>query len=49
MLEVLSGEETLQNKYDGYADPVSWRPTTKFEKKGLDKEHVINEVWFERK
>ena len=49
MLEVLSGEETLQNKYDGYAEPVSWRPTTKFEKKGLDKEHVIHEVWFERK
>ena len=49
MLEVLSGEETLSNPYEGYAPPVAWRPTTKFEKKGLDKDYVINEVWFERK
>lgn len=48
MLEVLSGEPLLKNKYEGFADPQSWRPMTKFEKKGLDKDYKINEVMFER-
>lgn len=46
MLEVLSGEQGLSNRYDGFADPVSWRPGTKFEQKGLNKDHRIRELWF---
>ena len=49
MLEVLSGEPLLMNPYEGFCPPVSWRPMTKFEKKGLDKDYKINEVWFERR
>ena len=40
MLEVLSGEALLVNPYD---------PMTKFEKKGLDKDYRINELWFVRR
>lgn len=49
MLEVLSGEALLVNPYDGFCPPVSWRPMTKFEKKGLDKDYRINELWFVRR
>lgn len=49
MLEVLSGEALLENPYDGFCPPVAWRPMTKFEKKGLDKDYRINELWFVRR
>lgn len=49
MLEVLSGEALLVNPYDGFCPPVDWRPMTKFEKKGLDKDYRINELWFVRR
>ena len=49
MLEVLSGEALLVNPYDGFCPPVAWRPMTKFEKKGLDKDYRINELWFVRR
>jgi tRNA (guanine-N7-)-methyltransferase len=31
---------------EGYAQGISWRPPTKFEKKGLDKNHQIREIYF---
>ena len=37
---------TLQNAYETFAEPQSWRPLTKFEQKGIDKEHVIKELYF---
>jgi tRNA (guanine-N7-)-methyltransferase len=46
MLEVLSGEQGLSNRFDGFAEPVSWRPGTKFEQKGLNRDHRIRELWF---
>ncbi|MCF7934252.1 MAG: tRNA (guanosine(46)-N7)-methyltransferase TrmB [Spirochaetia bacterium] len=49
MLEVLGRAAELDNPYEGYADPVSWRPQTKFEQKGLNKEHVIRELWVVKK
>lgn len=49
MLEVLSAEPLLVNPYEGFAPPVEWRPETKFERKGLEKDYKINEVWFERR
>ncbi len=48
MLEVYSNEKMLENKYKEYASPISWRPRTKFEMKGLKKEHEIRELWFTR-
>ncbi len=49
MLEILSSSDELENPYDGFADPVSWRPRTKFEQKGLDKDYKISELWFVKK
>lgn len=49
MLSVLSSEPLLENKYEGFAPPMPWRPRTKFEQKGLDKDYKINEVYFIRK
>jgi tRNA (guanine-N7-)-methyltransferase len=49
MLDVLSGTEGLRNPYDGFAPPRPWRPTTKFEQKGLAQDNPINEVWFEKR
>ena len=45
MLEVFSQVEMLSNPYNGFAQPVSWRPETGFERKGLEKDYKINEVW----
>jgi len=42
----LSLTETLKNAYDGFAAAQEWRPETRFEKKGLDKNHVIRELYF---
>ncbi len=45
----LSSEETqLINPFGGFAPPVTWRPITKFEQKGMEKEHPINEIWLEK-
>lgn len=49
MLSVLKSCENLQNKYYGFADPIPWRPSTSFERKGLSKDYRINELWFEKK
>lgn len=46
--EQLSETPGLKSKYEKFAPSQSWRPTTKFEKKGLKKEHVINELIFEK-
>ena len=48
-LEELSLCPLLKNDYGGFAPAQSWRPETKFEKKGLDKNHVIKELFFKRK
>lgn len=45
MLEVFSQVEMLSNPYNGFAPTVSWRPETGFERKGLEKDYKINEVW----
>jgi len=48
ILEVFSGEESLKNKYGKWAEPQEWRSQTKFERKGLKKDHLIREVFFEK-
>ena len=45
-LSELSGTPGLINKYSGFAEPVSWRPKTEFERKGLEKKHEIKELYF---
>ena len=45
MLEVFSQVEMLSNPYNGFAPPLPWRPETGFERKGLEKDYKINEVW----
>lgn len=49
ILEVFSKEEMLENKYARWAEPQKWRTETKFERKGLKKNHLIREVFFIRK
>lgn len=48
-LEELNATENLHNKYDGYAEPQSWRFQTKFERKGLAASRPITELFFEKK
>jgi len=47
-LEELSACNILKNNYEGFAPPQSWRPRTRFEQKGLDKNHTIRELFFSR-
>ncbi|MGL1894666.1 MAG: tRNA (guanosine(46)-N7)-methyltransferase TrmB [Spirochaetaceae bacterium] len=49
ILDVFSGISELANPYDGFATAQDWRPRTKFESKGLDKQHKINEILFRKK
>ncbi len=46
ILQVFSSTENLRNKYKNWADPQEWRSETKFERKGLNKNHLIREVFF---
>ena len=48
MMDILSSEPLIRNRYEGFAPPAVWRPETKFERKGLDKDYRISELWFER-
>ncbi|MCF0262629.1 MAG: tRNA (guanosine(46)-N7)-methyltransferase TrmB [Sphaerochaetaceae bacterium] len=48
MLEVLNSTPGMVNPYNGYATPRPWRPETGFERKGLEKDYIINEVWVEK-
>ena len=45
-LEELTATPGLVNKYSGFAEHQDWRPETKFEKKGLDAEREISELYF---
>jgi len=47
-LEELNATSNLQNMYQYFAPPQSWRPRTRFEAKGLAKEHVMRELMFKR-
>ena len=45
-LKELDATPGLVNKYEGFAEPQEWRPKTEFEKKGLQKNHEIRELYF---
>lgn len=48
ILNVLSNTPSLINNYEGYSKPIPWRPDTSFERKGLEKNHPIREIWVEK-
>jgi tRNA (guanine-N7-)-methyltransferase len=45
-LREISAVSGLKNKYAAFAEPQRWRPETKFERKGLDKNHEVRELFF---
>jgi tRNA (guanine-N7-)-methyltransferase len=50
-LAELSATPGLRNPYEGgglggFAPPQEWRPRTKFEQKGIDKNHKMRELYF---
>lgn len=48
MLDVFNNISQLRNPYQGFATAREWRPETSFERKGLEKDYKINEVWYEK-
>lgn len=48
MVDVFNDTDGLGNPYDGYAPSRDWRPTTKYETRGVNLDYTINEVWFEK-
>jgi tRNA (guanine-N7-)-methyltransferase len=47
-LAELCATDGLTNAYETFAPPLGWRPQTKFEAKGLEKEHIIKELFFRK-
>ncbi|MCL2067881.1 MAG: tRNA (guanosine(46)-N7)-methyltransferase TrmB [Treponema sp.] len=47
-LAELEATATLRNAYGGFAEPQPWRPQTRFEQKGIAKNHAIWELFFVR-
>lgn len=47
-LEELKSTEGLCNSFESFASPQNWRPQTRFEQKGIAKEHKINELYFKK-
>jgi tRNA (guanine-N7-)-methyltransferase len=45
----LSNTPGLKNAYTGFAPKQTWRPETKFEKKGIAKNHCVKELYFEKR
>jgi len=48
MLEVLSAEPLLRNRFEGYAPRPDYRPLTKFEQRGMRLGHGVWDLVFER-
>lgn len=49
ILLVLDQFNELENPYSPFAREVDWRPNTSFEKKGLAKNHIIRDIWYQLK
>jgi tRNA (guanine-N7-)-methyltransferase len=47
MLREFSMTPGIENTYGGFAGKQAWRPETKFERKGLEKDHKVWELYFE--
>ncbi|WP_245572559.1 tRNA (guanosine(46)-N7)-methyltransferase TrmB [Actinokineospora enzanensis] len=48
MLEVLSAEPLLRNRFDGWAPRPEWRPVTKFESRARVEGRISRDLIFER-
>jgi tRNA (guanine-N7-)-methyltransferase len=48
-LEELSSTLGIENAYAGFAPHQDWRPETKFEAKGIAKQHEVRELMFRKK
>jgi tRNA (guanine-N7-)-methyltransferase len=48
-LEQLNQTTGLVDKYSGFAEHQSWRPETKFERRGIQEERPIRELFFYKK
>ena len=49
MMEVLSNEEALQNRFEGFAPRPDYRPLTKFENRGINLGYGVWDLIFEKK
>jgi tRNA (guanine-N7-)-methyltransferase len=47
IMKGLSETPGLKNAYNGFAEKQAWRPETKFEHKGREKNHGVWELYFE--
>jgi len=45
-LAELGATPELKNAFEGFSPPQTWRPQTKFERKGLAKKHEVRELYF---
>lgn len=45
-LSQLTDTPCLHNKYESFAESQSWRPETKFERRGLNEDRPITELYF---
>lgn len=45
-LEQLNNTPNIRNKYEKFAESQSWRPETKFERRGINEERPITELYF---
>ncbi|MCL2185797.1 MAG: tRNA (guanosine(46)-N7)-methyltransferase TrmB [Treponema sp.] len=45
-MEELTATKTLNNAFEGFSPAQSWRPKTRFEEKGIAKQHIIRELMF---
>ncbi len=46
ILNVLDSFQSLVNPYNSYAEGITWRPATSFERKGIKKNHLIRNIWY---
>lgn len=49
MLETFAAEPLLENTADGFAPRPSWRPQTKFERRGMTLGHAVFDLVFRRR
>jgi tRNA (guanine-N7-)-methyltransferase len=47
-LEALTSTEGLVNSAEGFSPPQDWRPRTRFEQKGLEKNHKVRELFLRK-
>ncbi len=48
-LSELTATPEIYNQYEGFAPRQEWRPETKFESKGIAKQHEVRELLFRKK